>query len=78
MDSSFLIFCQFDALSERGLITIVLEEEGYYLFNQYLYGSNYEKQLKWKNRMMTLLTLIMKKLEINIHQVKKKRVHKEF
>ncbi|MDR4950342.1 hypothetical protein [Neobacillus cucumis] len=37
---------------------IVLEEAGYYLFNQYLYGSKYGNQLKWKKRMMTRLTLL--------------------
>jgi hypothetical protein len=62
-----LVFLLFIAL------LIVLEEAGYYLFNQYLYGSKYGKQLKWKKRMMTLLTLIKKKLQINIHQTKKEK-----
>jgi hypothetical protein len=49
------------------VLSIVLEEAGYYLFNQYLYGPNYGKQLKWKKRMMTLLALFKKKLQIDIH-----------
>ncbi|MGF6947522.1 hypothetical protein QF028_000015 [Neobacillus sp. B4I6] len=59
------------------VLLIVIKEAGYYLFNQYLYGSKYEKQLKWKKRMMTLFTLFKKKLQIDIHQTKRARVHKE-
>jgi hypothetical protein len=54
-------------------LSIVLEEAGYYIFNQYLYGSKYGRQLKWKKRMMTLLTLFKEKLQINIHQTKKEK-----
>jgi len=43
------------------VLSLVLEEAGYYLLNQYLYGPNYGKQLKWKKRMKALLTLFMKK-----------------
>ncbi|MDQ1005270.1 hypothetical protein QFZ28_005848 [Neobacillus niacini] len=59
------------------VLSIVLEEAGYYIFKQYLYGSKYGKQLKWKIRMLTLLTLIKKKFQINTHQTKNEKIHKE-
>ena len=59
------------------VLLIVLEEAGYYLFNQYLYGTNFGKQLKWKKRMMTLLTLIKKTYKSTYIKRRKKRVHKE-
>jgi hypothetical protein len=55
------------------VLSIGLEETGYYLFNQYLNGSKYGKQLKWRKRMMTLLTLFKKKLQIDVHQTKKEK-----
>ncbi|MBT2700269.1 hypothetical protein J7E79_23160 [Bacillus sp. ISL-40] len=55
------------------VLSIVLEEASHYLLNQYLYESKYGKQLKWKKRMMTLLTLFKNKLQIDIHQTKKEK-----
>jgi hypothetical protein len=54
------------------VLLIVFEEVCYYIWNLFLYGSKYGKKLK-SNRMMTILTLCKKKLQVEIPQTKKEK-----
>jgi hypothetical protein len=55
------------------VLLIVIEEVGYYLFNQYLHGPNYTKQLKWKKRVMTIITFFMKNQQTEMYEAKKEK-----
>ncbi|MBT2728824.1 hypothetical protein J7E63_18060 [Bacillus sp. ISL-75] len=55
------------------VLLIVLEEAGHYILNRYLDGHNNGRQLKWKKRMMTVLTLIKKKIQTERHEMKEEK-----
>ncbi|MCM2534225.1 hypothetical protein NDK43_20055 [Neobacillus pocheonensis] len=55
------------------VILLVIEEVGYFLFNQYLYDPNYAKQLIWKKRVMTIITFFKKNQQTEMYEAKKKK-----
>ncbi|MCM2534491.1 hypothetical protein NDK43_21790 [Neobacillus pocheonensis] len=55
------------------VLLLVVEGVGYYLFNQYLYGPNYAKQLKWRKRVMTIIIFFKKNQQTEMYEAKKEK-----